>query len=149
MNSRYLILTFFIAVWAGGSYPSLAADKHGCPVTRPPNPQFVPPPPEAPMSREDGFFYGTSALWAMVDPHWQLHKFAGQKLPYFRQGYDVNQERDPRLVVVARRVDAPAKMVWAGRANSAPGFMVTGLEIPTAGCWEIVAQYTPPAKVQT
>jgi hypothetical protein len=116
MNSRYLILTLLIAVWAGDSYPSWAADKHACPVTKPPNPPFVPP-SEAPMSGEDGFFYGTSSLWAMVSTHWQLHKFDGQKLPYFRQGYDVNQERDPRLVVVARRVDAPAKMVWAGRSS--------------------------------
>jgi hypothetical protein len=67
---------------------------------------------------------------------------------------------------VARRLDALEPLVWAERVNGAwqssgarpddiaarsgIGAMITGLPIPTAGCWEISAHYTPTqGKVQT
>jgi hypothetical protein len=134
---------------------SVVDGKEGCPITRVPDPPFVPPPPfSSARLGSDEFFYGTPALWAMVEPHWQVHGFAGQKLPYFRQGYEALKEQDPRLAVVARRLDGPEQVVLAGPANGAGtnigSFMVTGLTIPTAGCWEIAARYTPaPDKTQT
>ena len=100
-----------------------------------------------------GFYYGTSALWAIVQANWRVH--GGGKLPYFRQGYDWLQEKNPRLTVVARRMDSAENMVWAGWANNGyvadkKSFMVTGLSIPTAGCWEIAAHYSPaPDNIQT
>jgi hypothetical protein len=52
---------------------------------------------------------------------------------------------------VARRLDGKAPLVWSGLATSGfddrniPGlagmFMVTGIDIPSSGCWEIAAQY--------
>jgi hypothetical protein len=61
------------------------------------------------------------------------------------------------LSLVARRLDAPAPLVWSAWANSGGpsyrddviipgtdnGFMVTGIDIPTSGCWEISAHYFP------
>ena len=65
-----------------------------------------------------------------------------------RQGYDAMKETEPRLTVVARRLDRPEPLVWNGSANYggegeelAGMFMVTGMDIPSAGCWEIAAHY--------
>jgi len=59
------------------------------------------------------------------------------------------------LVVVARRLDKVGPMVWNGWANMAGAggdgdFMVTGVDIPSSGCWEIVAHYLEsPRNIQT
>ncbi len=155
-GKRAWLCVLFLAFAARFPHPSLAEGKAGCPVTRAPDPRFVPPPPFNGESLGSGeFFYGTPALWAMVESRWQIHGFSGSKLPYFRQGFDASKERDPRLSVVARRLDRPEQMVWAGWANSGGisdlgSFMVTGLTIPAAGCWEIAAHYAPArGKIQT
>jgi hypothetical protein len=70
-------------------------------------------------------------------------------MPFFRQGYDWMKEKDPRLTVVARRLDSNAPLVWNGYANNASiegegaagMFMTTGVDIPASGCWEITAHY--------
>jgi hypothetical protein len=154
MRPRIWFFVLCLALAACFPNASLADGKGGCPVTNAPDPPFVQPPPFNDETLGSGeFFYGTSALWAMVHPHWRVH--GGGKLPYFRQGYDWLQEKDPRLTVVARRLDSPEKMVWAGWANNGnvankKSFMVTGLSIPTAGCWEIAAHYSPaPDNIQT
>jgi hypothetical protein len=61
-------------------------------------------------------------------------------------------EPAPRLTVVARRLDSNAPLVWNALANhafiegegAAGMFMVTGVDIPSSGCWEIAAQYLGP-----
>lgn len=122
-------------------------------MTKAPDPPFIPPPPfDGETLGRDQFSYGTAALWTIVHPHWRVH--GRGKRPFFRQGYDWLQEENPRLTVVARRLDNPEKMVWAGWANNGNSgnrsFMVTGLSIPTAGCWEIAARYSPaPDNIQT
>jgi len=91
--------------------------------------------------------YGSPALWTIIYPDWHVH--GGSKLPFFRQGYDWMKEKDPRLTVVARRLDREQPLVWNGWANSASiegkgisgMFMATGINIPTSGCWEITAHY--------
>ena len=126
-----------------------AGERDGCPVTKAPDPPFVPPLPYRSTLGPE-FLYGTPKLWTIVYPHWQMQRFRGSKLPFFRQGFDSRTERSPDLTVVARRLDGPARTV---RANGASGsttdgtvagmFMVTGLEIPTAGCWGLAAGYAP------
>ncbi len=65
------------------------------------------------------------------------------------------------MTVEARRLDAAVPPVRADHVNGAgpstrygeqpdpnnPGFMVTALRIPTAGCWEITAHYTSPSGI--
>ena len=148
---------FLLTLSLAASFPhvSSADGKSGCPVTKAPDPPFVPPAPYHADNATGEFLYGTPALWAVVATNWHVH--GGSKLPYFRQDFDATKERDPRLSVVARRLDGPDAMVWAGWANSGSGaenigkgFMVTGLEIPTEGCWEIAAHYSPaPTRIQT
>ena len=150
IQPRIWFFVLFLALVAGFPHTSLADGKAGCPVTAAPDPPFVPPAPFRADSSSSEFLYGTPALWAVVQRHWQVHGFSGSKLPYFRQGYDWTKDHNPRLTVVARRLDTPDPMEWAGPANGAGAtdgttkvsFMTTGLSIPTAGCWEIAAHYT-------
>jgi hypothetical protein len=148
MKSRIIVTV--LALVTGFARLSAAGEREGCPVTTAPDPPFVPPLPYRAGAGNVEFLYGTPALWAVVNPHWRMHGFRGSKLPFFRQGYDSRSERNPDLTVVARRLDGPSETVRAARANMASTdgtiegmFMVTGLEIPTAGCWEIAARYAP------
>jgi hypothetical protein len=151
MRHRIWFFVLLLALVTGVPHASLADGKQGCRVTAAPDPPFVPPPPFRERAGTDEFLYGTPALWAVVQRHWQVHAFDGQKLPYFPQGYDSTKEHSPRLTVVARRLDGPDPLVWAGWANGAGAtegttkvsFITTGLSIPAAGCWEITAHYIP------
>jgi len=156
MRSAILLLGIAIAIGA----PLASAADGACAVTKL-NPDFVPPP----GFELNGNFYGTPGLWAyIVTTRWNLGDWHGNKLPYFSQYYDWKTEKQPHMTVEARRLDAPAPPVQSERVNGAgpshladepvdlskPGFMVTALHIPAAGCWEITARYTPPSgKVET
>lgn len=67
------------------------------------------------------------------------------------------KEPNPLLTVVARRLNSNAPLVWnGGYANNAfiegegetGMFVVTGVDIPSPGCWEIAAHYLGP-EIQT
>jgi hypothetical protein len=156
MNSRCVFLALSLAISTGCLCPSLAADKQGCPVTKPSDHPFVPPLPYKSTVGSGEFWYGTPALWTLIHSGWRVHN-GGQKLPYFRQGYDWMKEPAPRLTVVARRLDSNAPLVWNGWATNASiegegaagMFMVTGVDIPASGCWEIAAHYLSQAPIQT
>jgi hypothetical protein len=117
-------------------------------VTEAPNPSFIPPSGRTPYTASDGrFYFGAPGLWALVTPHWKLGS-TGNKLPYFSENY--NPQRGDwehlEMAVFARRLDAPAPLVWVPRVSgttSSPGAMITGLDIPTTGCWEVTARYHP------
>ena len=136
-----------------------------CPITKPPAERFIPPLPWKPMAIphpsdpprfHNTFLLGTSGLWAYASNHWTLG-VDQNKLPYFSERYDWRKGAEPPLAVVALRLDAPSPLVWAKWVNGAgpsydpaagldrsrsDGFMVTSLEIPSKGCWEISAHFT-------
>lgn len=137
--------------------PPFVGGQNACPVTEAPTHPFIPPPPLG--KAEDGtFVLGTAGLWARVTTHWLLNR-TGNKLPYHSEIYTRYKVDHPPFVVVARRLDGPWPLVWsepavgawqssgarwddiAGRGGI--GAMITSLPIPTAGCWEISARYTP------
>ena len=144
-----LFITFASSLQHLSSADAIPDGKRGCPVTAAPTPAFVPPSPHHsnPSNGSGYFLYGTPALWAYVHTDWQIHE--GSKLPYFSEYLDHSKENDPRLSVVARRLDRPDPMVWAKWANHAwiaetsEHFITTGLDIPSMGCWEIAAYYNP------
>jgi len=118
-----------------------------CPVTRPPSPPFVPPsPPSAPLS--GSFWYGTPALWTSLETsgtwiglpyHDGLY---GQKVFWWRQGYDPRAEPQPPLTVTGTRIDQPAGPLISERATNAfasdiGSAMLVGVDIPSGGCWRI------------
>jgi hypothetical protein len=164
MRFRALMIACLLGVPAFAGGVSSAESQNGCPVTKAPEHPFVPPPPLDKV--EDGtFVLGTPGLWARVTNHWILNR-TGNKLPYHSEIYTRHKVNSPPLVVVARRLDASEPLVWsepaagawqssgAGWADIAGrggiGAMITSLPIPTSGCWEISAHYTPPGdRVQT
>ena len=137
-----------------------------CPTTNPPNPPFVPPAPyRANVDPSSGFLYGRASLWTWIstDPEWRrgpeccrAQRPYVAKLAYLRPGFDARKESDPELTVVVRRLDVLMPLVWAVHAHATWGTdddnrihvdsltsmaMLTVIELPTAGCWEIVAHY--------
>jgi hypothetical protein len=150
MHFRPLSLVFLFATFAfllancsTRPAPSMAANRQSCPITKPSDRPFVPPAPYSSSAGSHEFLYGSPALWTVVYPDWHAH--SGGKLPFFRQGYESTNEGRPRLAVVARRRDGESPLVWNSLAGSGiiegRMFMVTGIDIPSSGCWEIAAHY--------
>ena len=125
-----------------------------CPVTKPPQPPFLPPPPYP----SDGLIWiGSPKLWTNVPrsgtwrglPHYtpEDSRFR-QKLFWWSQGYDWRTENPPQLTITAKRLNGPPPPVPAESTASAGwtndrdhAFMVVGIFIPTLGCWEITGHY--------
>jgi len=67
------------------------------------------------------------------------------KLTHWRRDFDWRKEK-PDLTVVAKRLDREAPPVAADPAHAVfvtierPGIM-TAIDIPSTGCWELTAQY--------
>lgn len=129
-------------------------EPNGCPVTRPPQPAFVPPAPYAAQPPGGGqFWYGSDALWTALplDGTWRRLPFNDgayfQKVFWQRVGYDGQTEQQPELVVTGRRLDEPAPPLSAppratnGHHTDWGWFMLAGVGIPTPGCWEITGHY--------
>jgi hypothetical protein len=127
-----------------------------CPVTSPPAQPLVPPPPYWTDHGPDRFWYGTESLWTLLDVPgtWHVHGnvLEGQggfrtKLVYWRRGFDWQRESEPELIVTARRLDREALSVAAEHAYAVfvtgpqPAAMMTAIDIPTTGCWNLTAQY--------
>ena len=119
-----------------------------CPVTSPPDPAFVPPPPYSRYAPSGEFWYGTADLWTAVlgDGTWRQlpHDETGysQKVFWWRKDYNGESDPQPRLTVTGQRLDGAAPLLTASRATNAyhSSFgwaMLVGVDLPNAGCWEI------------
>jgi hypothetical protein len=127
-----------------------------CPVTKPYQTSlFVPPFPYPAKAPVGWFWFGTDRLWTQLPANgiWSGLGHStpddptfGQKLAFGRQGYDALKEPRPKLRVTGRRLDAPAPPLLSAKATNGwvqrdQPFMVTGVNLPTLGCWEITAHY--------
>jgi len=125
--------------------------SEACPATKPLSQPFVPPPPYWTNHGPNQFWYGTESLWTLLGVHGVCHVDKdgryGTKLTYWQRGFDWRKERPPKLVINARRLDHDAPVIVIDHANavfvtgSAPAAMMTAIDIPTPGCWEITAKY--------
>ena len=120
-----------------------------CPVTKPLEAPFVPPPPY-PANWGNRSWFGTDHLWTTlpVDGTWKgLGPTFVQKLFLWRQGYDPHAEPNPKVTVTLKRLDTSAStLLVADRASNGwverdQPFMVIGINFPGFGCWEINEQY--------
>ncbi len=135
-----------------------------CRVTRPYQTSlFVPPAPYETKTAKTQFWFGTNRLWTNlpVDGIWKglpLDTTArqptfGQKLFWWRQGYDARIESRPNLIVTGKRLDSPAPLLEvspvtplevspATNAFAAPrSAMLVGIGFPAVGCWQITGRY--------
>jgi hypothetical protein len=123
--------------------------RERCPVTLPADSPFTPPPPYPPVApNANKFWYGTDSLWLMLPADGQWRQLAyGEKVFWWREGYNGSEEQQPELAMTARRLDGPAPLVAIEPpATNAyhPDFhwaMLTGLRLPEYGCWQITGHY--------
>ena len=100
-----------------------------CPITKPPRSPFVPPAPYPAKTDPHCFWFATEKLWTQLgtDGRWRgLPHYTPddptfrQKLFWWRQGYDVRSEPQPKLPVTGMRPDSSAPPVLlADRASNA------------------------------
>jgi hypothetical protein len=126
-----------------------------CLTTLAPNPPFVPPVPYQSSAPNSLFWYGTEALWTALpfDGKWPAFgkKEDGwvyrTKLVFWHRGFDWHTENKPDLIVTGERLDGDAPTIAVAHANAVflptreGAGMMTLIDIPKAGCWEITAHY--------
>jgi len=124
-----------------------------CPVTTAENVSFKAPEPFSPTAPWDGiFWYGTEGLWTALhtDGVWaRLPKTSDgytQKIMWWSDSYVLKDELEPALVVSGQRLDAKAEPLrFYGATNAMADdigdAMLTGVEFPTLGCWEVRGEY--------
>jgi len=124
-----------------------------CPVTTSANVSFKAPEPFSPIAPWEGiFWYGSEHLWTALNTDGVWSKLPensdgyGQKIMWWSSLYSLKDELEPELVVSGRRLDGEAEPLrFYGATNAMADdigeAMLTGVEIPTLGCWEITGQY--------
>lgn len=130
--------------------------QDACPLTIPPRPGFVPPnpyPPQPPALYQ-AVWYGTPALWTMLGPEGEVWEelpmdggMFGQKTFWWSDGYSATAEPTPSITVTGLQLDGPGSFEAGGpgtsgfREGDVGSFMLVGIGIPAAGCWELTARY--------
>jgi hypothetical protein len=131
--------------------------RASCPITRPQQPPFSPPKPyrATPPPLYGGFWYGSDGLWTLLkaDGTWEMARDEQglfDKSFWWRAGFDPRREQTPSLTLSARRLDVPGREIVASSGKATNGwradddigaFMLTRIELPAAGCWEITGHY--------
>lgn len=132
-----------LAIWLGTAF---AGD--GCPVTHPPEPAFVPPSPY-PKAGGRSFYVGTPKLWVLVYPGpWRglppWPEGYRQKIVWWSEGFDARKDPRPAIAISGRRLDGGASPMVVTGANgswTSVDFIMSGVNFPTTGCWEITGKF--------
>jgi hypothetical protein len=142
-----------IILGVSGLYLGLAPSQvpAGCPVTLPSARPFTPPSPypeEAPYGR---FWHGTDELWTSLerDGLWlglETDRGRRDKVFWWRPGFDGRLEQRPALAVSGKRLDGEGSFTIPRATNAhhedfGGWTMLTGVDIPAGGCWEITGTY--------
>jgi hypothetical protein len=148
---------------AGTPVPAAVAGAHAsstpaCEVTRP-RPVFVPPGPDIPegrfLARPPDYYasdwYGSARLWTMLHrdgevwgPWVRLDDGLPMKTFWWSADWVPQDELEPAVTVVGRRLDAPGTFTFGPGTNAAADFgaaMLVGIDLPAYGCWQISARY--------
>jgi hypothetical protein len=154
-------LTVSPAIHAATASPGaeVTAPPHvpsSCHLTKPTHP-FVPPAgypaPARPPENYDAEWYGKARLWTMLRHDGEVwiglprgtDGVLGQKTFWWSADFHVDQEPQPAISVTGRQLDGPGQFITpAPGTNAAADFgsaMLTGIAIPSIGCWQITATY--------
>lgn len=141
------------------SSPQTGSTPASCTVTRRPAFPFIPPADYSPEQMpEHVFLIGSEKLWTAIrEPMVWTWRPEGPgherdltaKVFWYRVGYNWRSEPIPKLRVTGRRIDGPATPLATPQGpatnaiidDSGRGAMLTGVWVPTPGCWEITGNY--------
>jgi hypothetical protein len=124
-----------------------------CPVTTPGEVAFKAPEPYSTQAPWKGFFWhGSRELWTALrtDGIWaglpDNPEGFTQKIMWWSDKFVLKDENEPALVVSGRRLDAEAPPLKSYGATNAFAddigeAMLTSVDFPTLGCWEITGRY--------
>jgi hypothetical protein len=124
-----------------------------CPVTIPGKPPFEAPEPYSAAAPWPGiFWYGEEHLWTALQANGVWEDLPHnpddytQKIMWWSSLYVLKDELEPALVVSAQRLDGKAPpFKFHGATNAFADdigeAMLTGVDFPTDGCWEVTGQY--------
>jgi hypothetical protein len=162
MMNRNLVVRFSLVAFTAvaGSSTALAQrgvnaipDTTNCPITPVVEPPFSPPPPYPRTAPPGTFWFGTERLWTMitVGGTWRglSRNDSGlrQKVFWWYPGFDGRTEPQPELTVTGVRLDHAGWFTRLPPATNAfnAGFggwtILTGIDVPTTGCWELTGSY--------
>ena len=124
-----------------------------CPVTLPDKILFEAPEPFSSTPPWPNFFwYGSEHLWTVLPTegswsHLPLNPEGyTQKILWWSDLFSLKDEPEPALVVTGKRLDEEAPPLKTYGATNAFAddigeAMLTGVDFPTHGCWEVTGQY--------
>lgn len=124
-----------------------------CPVTTSEDVSFKAPEPYSPSAPWEGvFWYGSEGLWTALPTDGVWSKLSDtpdgyiQKIVWWSDLYSLKDEQQPALVVSGKRLDAKSDPLrFYGATNiieeDAGEAMLTGVEFPALGCWEVRGEY--------
>ena len=124
-----------------------------CPVTTSENVSFKAPEPFSPSAPwPNEFWFGFDHLWTVLpaDGVWSdlpnNPQGYTQKIFWWSSMFSLKDELKPALVVTGRRLDGEADLLRFYGATTAMAddigeAMLTGVDFPTLGCWEIRGEY--------
>ena len=80
---------------------------------------------------------------------WRNDQGFRQKVFWWYPGFDGRVEGQPNLIVTGRRLDGPESFVHPRPATNAHHVdfggngwtILTGIDVPTTGCWELTGTY--------
>ena len=128
---------------------ALGPSQGVCPVTLPEE-QFSPPAPfpAEPVGAPGGYFwYGTADLWTALPTSGRLLVTGGDKTFWWSPEFDYSDEPNPSIMVTANHRGGSAAAVTSlmpashGWASGGQPFMLVGINVPEAGCWDLRAEY--------
>jgi hypothetical protein len=148
-------LVLFSAMSLGQDHPTTPVVPGSCPSTKPAEQPFIPPAPHPAKPSRGEFWFGTDRLWTALPvtgmwkglPHYTPDDPTfRQKLAFWREGYDPRAEPQPNLTVRGRRIDSKTPPLQTdGKGNGSwtddDEFIITGINFPTTGCWEITGRF--------
>ena len=138
---------------AAQTQAALSIPAADCPLTTSETISFEAPEPFSPTAPWEGmFWYGSDGLWTVLQANgvWDglPHNPEGytQKIVWWSHRFNLQDEQQPALVVSGHRLDAAAEPLrFYGATNAISEeigeAMLTGVDFPSLGCWEITGQY--------
>lgn len=157
MTFLRVVLLISLVTVAAMSQENSAAQRPkaptSCPVTLAPTVPFTPDGEREMGQNDKSFWLGTDKLWISLPKAGEVWGW-GPRAPGSRDltakvfwgSVDFDYRRkEYDLKVTGRRIDGDAPPLWVDRVTNAlfvpHAAMLTGVYVPTPGCWEITGEY--------